>query len=110
MGLMARKPNSSKQTQMLLSALLDAGDDWRHGYDLSRQTGLKSGTLYPVLIRLEQQGWLEAQWEDEAAPGKPRRHLYRLTALGAQEAKRARDTHRTSARPVLQPAVEGGAE
>ena len=86
---MARRPNSSKQTEVLLAALLGAATDWRHGYDLSRETSLKSGTLYPILMRLERQGWLEARWEDEPAPGRPRRHLYRLTALGTEEAQSA---------------------
>ena len=83
---MARRPNSSKQTEALLEALLGSQPHWRHGYDLSRETGLKSGTLYPILMRLETQGWLDACWEEEPSPGKPRRHLYRLTALGAEEA------------------------
>ena len=65
------------------------GAAWGHGYDLARETGLKSGTLYPILVRLEQQGWLEARWEEEPAPGRPRRHLYRLTGLGAEEARAA---------------------
>lgn len=83
---MGRRPNSSRQTETLLVALLGS-DSWRHGYDLSRETALKSGTLYPILMRLERTGWLEARWEDEPAPGKPRRHLYRLTADGASEAR-----------------------
>jgi DNA-binding PadR family transcriptional regulator len=84
---MARRPNSSKQTEAVLAALLSSRDQWRHGYDLSRETGLKSGTLYPILMRLEQQGWLEAEWEAEPAPGRPRRHLYRLTGMGIEEAQ-----------------------
>ena len=84
---MARKPNSSKQTEAMLAALFGAATRWRHGYDLSTETGLKSGTLYPILMRLERLGWLEARWEDEPAPGKPRRHLYRLTASGTEEAQ-----------------------
>ena len=87
MTLMARKPNSSKQTEAVLSGLLASSGQWRHGYDLSRETGLKSGTLYPILMRLEEQGWLEAEWEAEPAPGRPRRHLYRLTGLGIEEAR-----------------------
>lgn len=55
---------------------------WRHGYDLSRDTGLKAGTLYPILMRLEDRGQLEARWEDSPQPGRPARHLYRLTAAG----------------------------
>ena len=43
---MARKPNSSKQTDAVLQALLERAEDWRHGYDLARETSLKSGTLY----------------------------------------------------------------
>jgi DNA-binding PadR family transcriptional regulator len=82
---MARTPNSSRQIRGLIAALLQAPSDWRHGYDLSRETGLKSGTLYPILMRLEGSGWLEARWEDQPAPGKPRRHLYRLTARGQAE-------------------------
>ena len=85
---MARRPNSSKQTEALLAALLGTTTPWRHGYDLSGETGLKSGTLYPILMRLERLGWLEARWEEEPAPGKPRRHLYRLTGLGNREAQR----------------------
>jgi DNA-binding PadR family transcriptional regulator len=82
---MARKLNSSRQTLAVLQALLAASDSWHYGYDLSKATDLRSGTLYPILIRLEAQGWLEARWE-EAPPGKPPRHLYRLTALGLREA------------------------
>jgi DNA-binding PadR family transcriptional regulator len=84
---MARKPNSSRQTDAVLQALLESRDTWRHGYDLARETSLKSGTLYPILMRLERHGWLEAVWEHEPAPGRPRRHLYRLTPAGVAEAR-----------------------
>ena len=47
---MPRKPNSSRQTRALLAALLDRSPSWRHGYDLSKETGLRSGTLYPLLM------------------------------------------------------------
>lgn len=78
----------TRQTRSLLAALLSAvgGDGWRHGYDLSRETGLKSGTLYPLLIRLTDRGWLETRWEDSPEPGRPPRHLYRLTAEGRAQA------------------------
>jgi DNA-binding PadR family transcriptional regulator len=56
---------------------------WRHGYELSQQTGLKSGTLYPLLIRLSDQGWLEARWTEPEREGRPPRHEYRLTREGA---------------------------
>lgn len=64
---MPRKPNSSPQTRTLLAALLDRAQAWRHGYDLSKKTGLRSGTLYPLLIRLTEQGFLEARWEVRTA-------------------------------------------
>ena len=83
---MARKPNSSKQTEVLLGALLSQPDAWRHGYELSQEVSLRSGTLYPILMRLQDQGWLESRWEDESKHGRPPRHLYRLTAHGAGEA------------------------
>jgi DNA-binding PadR family transcriptional regulator len=48
---------------------------WRHGYGLCRETGLKAGSLYPILIRLADQGLLETAWEQDAPPGWPPRHL-----------------------------------
>lgn len=57
-------------------------DDWRHGYDLMAQAGVKSGTLYPLLMRLEAQGLLEARWVDSPQSGRPPRHVYRLTGAG----------------------------
>ena len=55
---------------------------WQYGYVLSKETGLKSGTLYPLLIRLSDQGLLESQWQEPELPGKPPRHSYRLTTSG----------------------------
>ena len=79
---MPRKPNNSRQTRTLLAALLDRPQMWRHGYDLSNETGLRSGTLYPLLIRLSEQGLLESRWREAERPGLPPRHVYRLTASG----------------------------
>jgi DNA-binding PadR family transcriptional regulator len=62
----------------VLAALCDEPSQWRHGYALAKQTGLKSGTLYPILIRLADRGLVEACWQDEPEPGRPRRHLYRV--------------------------------
>ena len=79
---MPRRPNSSRQTRALLATLLDRAQTWRHGYELSKETGLKSGTLYPVLMRLSEQGLLESRWQDPERPGLPPRHVYRLTSIG----------------------------
>jgi DNA-binding PadR family transcriptional regulator len=84
---MARRRNISSQTQTLLAALLEAPQAWRHGYELSKLTGLKSGTLYPVLMRLGDQGLLESQWASSPQPGRPPRHVYRLTPAGAALAR-----------------------
>jgi PadR family transcriptional regulator PadR len=79
---MPRRSNSSPQTLLLLSALLEQPVSWRHGYELSRETGLKSGTLYPLLIRLTEHGLLEAEWRLAVPPSRVPRHAYRLTAEG----------------------------
>jgi PadR family transcriptional regulator, regulatory protein PadR len=76
----------SAQTLSVLAALCGQPSEWQHGYALAKQTGLKSGTLYPILIRLADRGLVEAQWQDEPQPGRPRRHLYRLTAAGLASA------------------------
>lgn len=76
----ARKP--SAQTVAVLDALLGATPAWRHGYDLITNAGMSSGTLYPLLIRLTDRGYLETKWEGATHPGRPPRHLYRLTGAG----------------------------
>ncbi len=76
----------SRQTVRVLEALLSSAGSWHYGYDLSRGTGLKSGTLYPILMRLTERGWLEARW-DTAELGRPARHLYRLTGDGVKAAR-----------------------
>ncbi len=79
----------SAQTLAVLAALCSEASAWRHGYDLARQTGLKSGTLYPILLRLSDRGLVEACWEDIQPAGRPRRHLYRLTSGGLARAEAA---------------------
>ena len=83
---MASRSEFSAQTLSVLAALCDQPSQWQHGYALAKQTGLKSGTLYPILIRLADRGLVEACWQDEPAPGRPRRHLYRLTSAGLASA------------------------
>jgi DNA-binding PadR family transcriptional regulator len=79
----SRRPESSPQTRAVLRALRDE-PGWSYGYDLSRATGLKSGTLYPMLARLAERGLLETAWEQAAPLGRPPRHLYRLSAAGTE--------------------------
>jgi PadR family transcriptional regulator, regulatory protein PadR len=73
----------------VLRALIDEPSGEMYGLDLLRATGLKSGTLYPLLARLEGQGWVRRRWEDvdPAEEGRPRRRFYSLTGLGSHEAR-----------------------
>jgi PadR family transcriptional regulator PadR len=80
---MPRIPHTSPQTLRLFEALLAEPTRWRYGYDLSRETALASGTLYPILMRLSAQHLLETGWEPSDEPGRPPRHTYRLTTDGA---------------------------
>src|SRR4051812_47953833 len=96
---MIRKRAPSRPARLLLATLLEARGRWRHGYDLASSTGLKSGTLYPLLIRLEAQGYLQAEWQAPAAAGRPPRHAYRLTAAGERLARSESIESRSSASP-----------
>ena len=83
---MAGTRRPSAQTVLVLQALAGDPGTWRYGYELGQQVGLKAGSLYPILIRLRDRGLLEASWEDAPPPGRPPRHLYRLTADGLRRA------------------------
>jgi PadR family transcriptional regulator, regulatory protein PadR len=98
-----RGPGFSAQTLLVLAALAGQPADWRHGYDLAKQTGLKSGTLYPILVRLADRGLMEAHWEEHQPTGRPPRHLYRLSSEGlarAQAALAATPTALPASRPA----------
>jgi PadR family transcriptional regulator, regulatory protein PadR len=62
----------SAQTRAVLAALAAEPAAWLHGYLIAWRTGLKSGTLYPILIRLAEWRLIEARWEDEQPAGRPR--------------------------------------
>jgi PadR family transcriptional regulator, regulatory protein PadR len=65
------------------------------GAEIARSTGLPSGTLYPILFRLEKSGWLSSHWE-EVIPSevkRPRRRLYQITALGQSASRSAFREH-----------------
>src|SRR5215471_13936400 len=85
-----RRP--SAQTVAILRALAGDPDRWRYGYDLCTELGLQAGSVYPILIRLADRGLLETSWEAEHVPGRPARHLYRLTAAGCEYAVAAAET------------------
>jgi len=111
---MPRPPPASPHTLRLFEALLADPPRWRYGYDLSKETALASGTLYPILMRLSEQRLLETGWEPSEEPGRPPRHIYRLTpdgiALAEQRlaARRTRQAPRPSG-PIVQTRTAGGA-
>jgi DNA-binding PadR family transcriptional regulator len=82
-----RRP--SPQTLRLLAALAAQPRAWRHGYGLSREAGLKAGTLYPMLTRLAERGLLELRWVDSPMAGRPPRHVCRLSSHGLSLARAA---------------------
>ena len=74
-----RKPSDS--TLKILKCLTGAPDGL-HGYALMKASGLASGTLYPILGRLSDRGWLEKHWETGEAFSGPPRRVYTLTPVG----------------------------
>ena len=84
---MTRQRALSRPARALLAVLLGARERWSYGYELASLTGIKSGTLYPLLIRLEAQGYLQAEWQPPMVSGRPPRHAYRLTAAGRRLAR-----------------------
>jgi PadR family transcriptional regulator len=78
-----RSRSPSPQVIKVLTALAADPTGWRYGYDLAKEVHLKSGSLYPILIRLADREVLETAWEP-GPPGRPPRHLYRLTPTGRE--------------------------
>jgi PadR family transcriptional regulator PadR len=97
-------PRMTMPALRVLAAMLERPtEDW-YGFTLIDRTDLKSGTLYPLLARLEQAGWLESRWEavDPHVAGRPRRRLYALTASGESATRAALDSfaeHRVRSTP-----------
>src|SRR5215831_3828902 len=83
---MTRVRRPSAQTMAVLQALAERPDEWRYGYDLCTELAIQAGSMYPILMRLADRGLLETGWETERVPGRPARHLYRLT--GARRPRR----------------------
>jgi PadR family transcriptional regulator PadR len=88
MGGADRDVRMSLQTLRALEAFLENPADPLSGADVQRRSGLASGTLYPILLRLEAAGWFVSKWEsiDPSSAGRPRRRLYRLTPGGLSRA------------------------
>jgi DNA-binding PadR family transcriptional regulator len=78
-------------TQLVLGALLDDPERERYGLEIGDSAGLRSGTVHPILARLEAYGWVASRWEeiDASAEGRPPRRYYKLTGNGAVAARAA---------------------
>lgn len=88
---MRRKRAPSKATRLALISLLSAPDGM-HGYEIMQTAGIRPGTLYPMLARLEDQGLLSSRWEEPRTDGRPPRHIYSLTQAGCAFAKSFSET------------------
>jgi PadR family transcriptional regulator, regulatory protein PadR len=96
--------------KVLTTLLAEPGREW-YGLELMDSTKLTSGTLYPILHRLVQDGWLARHGDQASDKGGPGRRLYVLTGVGEQAAARVveeraaprRRTHRPTPRPGAQP-------
>jgi PadR family transcriptional regulator, regulatory protein PadR len=98
-------------TQLVLRAMLAEPTREMYGLELCAAAGLPSGTIHPILARLEKLKWAESRWE-EISPekeGRPRRRYYRLTEDGAEQARVALAQAATSAATMrLRPNPAGG--
>lgn len=94
-SMASRTPRITTQTLAILSMMLsDPIAEW-YGLDLSDRVRLEPGTIYPILRRLLEVGWLTRRWEDidPSEEGRPRRRLYRLTGVGERAAREAIEEH-----------------
>lgn len=78
----------SFQTLAVLNVFHSSPTQWRYGLELIDELGIKGGTVYPILARMESKGWLVVKQEavDPSKVGRPRRTLYRLTGEGQRVA------------------------
>ena len=105
---MVRSRRPSEQTAAVLRALAERPREWRYGYDLCQQLGLKAGSMYPILMRLADRELLERSWEAGGEAGRPPRHLYRLSRAGVQLVNQLREESPREWRGALRLRTEGG--
>jgi DNA-binding PadR family transcriptional regulator len=106
------QPRMTLPTQLVLRALLEEPTEELYGLQICTKAELPSGTIHPILSRLESAGWLESRWEDvdPHEQGRPRRRYYRLSPDGAILARDAlaRATAGRNALRALRPGLAGG--
>jgi PadR family transcriptional regulator PadR len=104
------EPRMTLQTQRVLAVLLEDPLAKHYGLDVSRRVRLPTGSIYPILARLEQAGWVNSEWEDidPVAEGRRPRRYYRLSGLGQQRARAVLEQTRRSLTPGWGTAPAGG--
>jgi DNA-binding PadR family transcriptional regulator len=105
----SRTPRMTIPTQLVLRALLANPAQERYGVEIGTAAGLPSGTVHPILARLEALGWVSSRWEDvdPSEAGRPARRYYRLTSDGVPAARAALARARRPV-PLLRPFPVGG--
>src|SRR4051794_34991579 len=85
------EPRMTLSTQRVLQALLEDPAQELYGMQIGETAGLATGTVHPILARLERLGWLESRWEDidPRTEGRPARRYYRLTGAGVDQGREA---------------------
>ncbi len=104
---MKRTRRPSLQTVAVLRALAQQPREWRYGYDLCQELSLKTGSMYPILMRLADRGLLATSWESDVEAGRPQRHLYRLTRSGLDAVAELKAESAGSRRLTLNLRTEG---
>jgi PadR family transcriptional regulator, regulatory protein PadR len=106
-------PRMTLPTQLVLRAMLEEPTREMYGLQIGQAAGLASGTIHPILARLERLDWVESRWEetDPQQQGRPRRRYYRLTPDGAEQARMALAQARSQVAKIvaLHPRAAGGA-
>lgn len=83
-------PRMTIPTQLVLRVLLEEPTREVYGLQICEKAGLPTGTIHPILARLEKEYcWLTSRWEDinPQVEGRPRRRYYKLTEDGAERAR-----------------------
>lgn len=102
---MGRKPSIA--TRLVFQAFLDAPGEDTYGFELAEATGLPSGTIYPILRRFEEEGFIKSRWADvETGTQRRRRRYYELTGEGRRAAQTATAEQRQALR-LLAPGWSG---
>lgn len=83
-----KEPRLSLPGLKVLQAFATSPSESLAGTDIRKATSLSSGTLYPILLRFEECGWLKSKWEnvDPSEAGRPRKRLYRISGSGLAKA------------------------